>query len=87
MIWSPINNNIYYVDQNGIFGFLSLSIGIWSTTNLYAIAPGFLKMSVSPNYNFMAISSALVQQFTIYDIINHNLWDILNMIEVNALAH
>ena len=86
MIWSP-NNNIYYVDQNGIFGYLSVSIGIWSANNLQAIAPGFLKMSASINYSFMAISSALVQQLIIYDILNHDLWDSQNMVEANSLAH
>jgi hypothetical protein len=88
MIWSPVTNNIYFVDQDGVFGYLDLTINICTIVNLYSLTPpGLLRMSVSPSYKFMAISSKNNQWILIYDIINHDYWDYRDVGENNAIAH
>jgi hypothetical protein len=87
MIWSSFNNNIYFVDQDGMFGYLDLTINICTSVNLYSITPGLLRMSVSPNYKYMAISSKNNQFILIYNIIDNNYWDSKDVGENNAIAH
>lgn len=88
MIWSPFNNNIYFVDQGGNFGYLSLPIGSnsWNTNFLYSFSPAFLKMSVSPNYKYMAISSVNAQSVIIYDITTNSYWHNPS-VAINIIAH
>jgi hypothetical protein len=88
MIWSPFNNNIYFVDHGGNFGYLSLSIdNIWNTNFLYVFSPiAFLKMSVTANYKYMAISSVSDPSVKIYDITTNSFWDGPS-VEINIFAH
>jgi hypothetical protein len=89
MIWSPINNNIYFVDLNGKFGYLGLPPGstTWSTNFLYVFSPCSLRMSVSSNFTYMAISSSTTESILIYNIITNAYWANPMIPGLNTVAH
>jgi hypothetical protein len=72
MIWSSVNNNIYVVTKNGIFGYLN-STNNWMLNNIYVFSPAILRMSVSPNFNYMAVSSVILQAVYVFNIITNKI--------------
>lgn len=56
MIWSPINNNLYVILRNGTFGYLDY-YNNWALNPRFTFSPGVLRMSVSGEYSFIAVSS------------------------------